>query len=132
MQSFLPYPDFARSARVLDDRRLGKQRVEALQIYRALTREKYGWRNHPAVLMWRSYDEALIAYGIAMCDGGGGAGATTRTATPSSKSGAPNRGRNASYAQPARFHPGSAGATCTCRTARLAPQGFRLVRSALR
>lgn len=68
VQSFLPYPDFARSARVLDDRRLGKQRVEALQIYRALTREKYGWRNHPAVLMWRSYEEALIAYGIAMCD----------------------------------------------------------------
>lgn len=67
MQTFLPYADFARTARVLDDRRLGKQRVEALQIYRALTRENYGWRNHPAVLMWKGHEEALIAYGIAMC-----------------------------------------------------------------
>jgi len=34
MQTFLPYPDFAASSAVLDDRRLGKQRVEALQIVR--------------------------------------------------------------------------------------------------
>ena len=32
MQTFLPYPDFARSAAVLDRQRLGKQRVEVLQI----------------------------------------------------------------------------------------------------
>jgi hypothetical protein len=67
MQTFLPYPDFTRSARVLDDRRLGKQRVETLQIVRALHREKYGWKHHPAVLMWRGYDEALGAYGVAIC-----------------------------------------------------------------
>ncbi len=36
MQTFLPYPDFARSAAVLDPARLGKQRVETLQILRAL------------------------------------------------------------------------------------------------
>jgi len=30
MQTFLPYPGFADSARVLDRRRLGKQRGEAL------------------------------------------------------------------------------------------------------
>jgi len=35
MQTFLPYADFARCAEVLDPRRLGKQRVEALQIMRA-------------------------------------------------------------------------------------------------
>ncbi|MDQ1681515.1 MAG: hypothetical protein QOH99_56, partial [Frankiaceae bacterium] len=35
MQTFLPYADFGASARVLDDRRLGKQRVETLQILRA-------------------------------------------------------------------------------------------------
>jgi len=29
MQTFLPYPDFARSAAVLDRQRLGKQRLEA-------------------------------------------------------------------------------------------------------
>ena len=39
MQTFLHEPDFARNARALDSRRLGKQRVEALQILRALTRE---------------------------------------------------------------------------------------------
>jgi len=38
MQTFLPYPNFDASAAVLDDRRLGKQRVEAKQIL--LTLEK--------------------------------------------------------------------------------------------
>lgn len=32
MQTFLPYPGFAANAAVLDDRRLGKQRVEALEL----------------------------------------------------------------------------------------------------
>jgi hypothetical protein len=68
MQTFLPSSSFARSARVLDQRRLGKQRVEALQIYRALTRPTYGWQHHPAVKMWRGYEEALVAYGVAICD----------------------------------------------------------------
>ncbi|HEX3393667.1 MAG TPA: MSMEG_6728 family protein [Acidimicrobiales bacterium] len=67
MQTFLPYPDFAASAAVLDDRRLGKQRVEALQVLRALTIPGYGWRHHPAVAMWRGYEEALGAYGVAIC-----------------------------------------------------------------
>ena len=68
MQTFLPYPSFARSAAVLDRRRLGKQRVEALQILRALTRPDYGWQHHPAVLMWRDHEEALVAYGTAVCE----------------------------------------------------------------
>lgn len=38
MQTFLPYPDFELSVRALDNRRLGKQRVEAKQIL--LTLEK--------------------------------------------------------------------------------------------
>ena len=36
VQTFLPYPDFERTAEVLDDRRLGKQRVEVLQILNAM------------------------------------------------------------------------------------------------
>lgn len=36
MQTFLPYPNFAASARVLDNRRLGKQRVECVQILKAI------------------------------------------------------------------------------------------------
>lgn len=67
MQTFLPYPDFDESARALDNVRLGKQRVEALQILRALTRPVYGWKHHPAVLMWRGFEEALGAYGVAVC-----------------------------------------------------------------
>lgn len=68
MQTFLPDPDFAATARLLDSRRLGKQRVEAMQILRALTRDVYGWKNHPAVLMWGGYEESLVAYALAMCE----------------------------------------------------------------
>jgi len=67
VQTFLPYPDFAAASAALDDRRLGKQRVETLQVLRALTRETYGWKHHPAVLMWVGYEAALAAYGLANC-----------------------------------------------------------------
>jgi hypothetical protein len=56
MQTFLPFADFADSAASLDPRRLGKQRVEVLQIVRAITWPKYGWRNHPAANMWRGFE----------------------------------------------------------------------------
>ena len=68
MQTFLPYADFERSARALDPKRLGKQRVETLQILRALTRTGYGWAHHPAVLMWKGFEEALGRYGFTCCD----------------------------------------------------------------
>jgi hypothetical protein len=66
MQTFLPVADFAHSARLLDPARLGKQRVETLQILRALEVPDYGWATHPAVLMWRGRRPALVAYGLAM------------------------------------------------------------------
>jgi hypothetical protein len=64
MQTFLPYPDFERSAQVLDYRRLGKQRVEAQQILMIIigATDKQGWQNHPAVRMWRGHDMALALY----------------------------------------------------------------------
>jgi hypothetical protein len=62
MQTFLPYPDFKKSAKILDYRRLGKQRVEAMQILKALHINNYGWKNHPIVKMWRGYENALIEY----------------------------------------------------------------------
>ncbi len=68
MQTFLPYPDFERSARTLDPKRLGKQRVETIQVVRALTRPGYGWSNHPAVLMWKGFEEALGRYGFTCCE----------------------------------------------------------------
>ncbi|MEU3726144.1 MSMEG_6728 family protein [Streptomyces sp. NPDC031705] len=67
MQTFLPYADFSGSAGVLDPRRLGKQRVEALQVFRGLTVPTYGWRRHPAVRMWAGYEEALVRYGLDVC-----------------------------------------------------------------
>lgn len=68
MQTFVPFgSDFARTAEVLDRQRLGKQRVEAWQIIKALTLPNYGWQNHPAVKMWRGHTEALAQYGIVMC-----------------------------------------------------------------
>jgi len=67
MQTFLPYPNFTKSAAVLDRQRLGKQRVETLQILRALSDSSYGWQNHPAVKMWRGCERALAAYGLLIC-----------------------------------------------------------------
>ncbi|MDX8051045.1 MSMEG_6728 family protein [Lentzea sp. BCCO 10_0798] len=67
MQTFLPFPDFAATARVLDHRRLGKQRVETLQIQRALVVPGHGWRHHPAVRMWAGHEEALVRYGVEIC-----------------------------------------------------------------
>ncbi|CAA9390586.1 MAG: hypothetical protein AVDCRST_MAG32-2288 [uncultured Nocardioides sp.] len=68
MQTFLPYADFERSARALDPKRLGKQRVETIQVVRALTVEGYGWAHHPASLMWKGFEEALGCYGLVCCD----------------------------------------------------------------
>lgn len=68
MQTFLPDPEFAASAALLDTPRLGKQRVETLQILRALTLPEYGWRNHPAVVMWRGRVDALVRYGLDCVD----------------------------------------------------------------
>jgi hypothetical protein len=48
-------------------RRLGKQRVEVLQILQCLAGIKTGWKNHPAIKMWEGHTGALICYGRAMC-----------------------------------------------------------------
>ncbi|HTK06974.1 MAG TPA: MSMEG_6728 family protein [Ktedonobacteraceae bacterium] len=64
MQTFLPCADFAESAHILDNRRLGKQRVEGQQILTIISTPNYigAWMNHPAVHMWRGYDAALKRY----------------------------------------------------------------------
>ena len=70
MQTFLPYSDSRRSAKCLDYKRLGKQRVEAAQIYKVVSgaRNVGGWVNHPAVTMWRGYKDALAVYHNEMID----------------------------------------------------------------
>jgi len=68
MQTFLPYADYDETAQVLDRQRLGKQRVETLQILHALSEPDYGWQNHPAVKMWRGHRGALFVYQQAICN----------------------------------------------------------------
>ena len=63
MQTFLPYESFKESAQVLDYRRLGKQRVEGMQIINAIENPNpQGWKNHPIVIMWTPYVTALKHY----------------------------------------------------------------------
>lgn len=86
MQTFLPYSDFVASAKALDSKRLGKQRVEVKQLLTAIylnelrnnpliamrtgnseLGSEYGWKNHPAKLMWDESPYGLIAYGLVIC-----------------------------------------------------------------
>jgi hypothetical protein len=68
MQTFLPYHCFYESAKALDYRRLGKQRVEAMQLVNSTNKllqdpnAKVGWANHPARTMWMGYLDALKHY----------------------------------------------------------------------
>jgi len=66
MQTFLPYESFVESARCLDRQRLGKQRVEVLQLLKAI-RYGGGWSNHPAAKMWQHCENALVLYGGVIC-----------------------------------------------------------------
>lgn len=68
VNTFVPYWDASQIAKCLDYRRLGKQRVEAYQIWRIVTGKNTGkgWVNHPAVCAWRGYPCALAMYTNAM------------------------------------------------------------------
>lgn len=95
MQTFIPYSDYEKVAKCLDNKRLGKQRVETWQIYNALQKikrredlkfriedkeymnqteldeydslQRIGWENHPIVKMWKNYESSLLKYGLVMC-----------------------------------------------------------------
>ena len=98
MQTFLPFINFDKSAHVLDNKRLGKQRVEGLQILNTLKKgpwhcpncnqkvthfnphktghhcynceaplKRTPWYNHPAVLMWKTHENALVLYVEEIC-----------------------------------------------------------------
>lgn len=69
MQTFLPYSDFYKSGCSLDQKRLGKQRVEVLQMLnkiRGVTAGR-GWSNHPCTRMWSKTPNALVEYGVQIC-----------------------------------------------------------------
>ena len=64
MQTFLPVASFQESAKMLDYKRLGKQRVEGLQLLNAMKPDypHKGWLKHPAKIMWEGYEDALKYY----------------------------------------------------------------------
>lgn len=69
MQIFLPYADMRKSLQSLDNKRLGKQRVETYQIISAITQRPKldgtpykGWLNHPCTIMWKNHVPALKMY----------------------------------------------------------------------
>ena len=70
MQTFMQQQSYKLVAQELDDKRLGKQRVEAYQISKALKGDyatSGAWENHPATLMWRGYEHQLGWYGFYIC-----------------------------------------------------------------
>lgn len=98
MQTFLPYPIFTESAKCLDNKRLGKQRVECVQLLKALAQgpvclydtkiNKYVYKPypkinklpngyiskktpgyyHPAAQMWVGSEFFLCLYGTIICN----------------------------------------------------------------
>jgi len=74
MQTFLPYGNYRRSAKVLDRPRLGKQRIENMTILKTNLLLKlnpmgsFPWYNHPATVMWYGYEISLYKYQLAICE----------------------------------------------------------------
>lgn len=68
MQTFLPSRTFNVSAEMLDNKRLNKQILEGYQILNVLSNDDphAGWRNHPAVKMWKGAEHFLYTYVLAM------------------------------------------------------------------
>jgi hypothetical protein len=87
VQTFLTQRNFNQSLQQLDYRRLGKQRVEAFQLWlmnnklaptgnfvkwlngyvsrtgkENLLTSGTGWQNHPAAVMWRGFEDLLGVY----------------------------------------------------------------------
>ena len=68
VNTFLPFSDFKKTARCLDNKRLMKQRVEAYQIINIIVhirsgkRKRVGFQNHPAVQQWKHNLSALKLY----------------------------------------------------------------------
>jgi hypothetical protein len=64
MMTFLVDGDIRVAISLLDDKRLGKQRVEAYQLINILEGKSLskGWKNHPALKMWVGYLSGLKFY----------------------------------------------------------------------
>lgn len=68
MNTFVPYADVIKSAKVLDNARLNKQVLETVQILRVIDKEypTKAWQNHPAVVQWHDHEYKLAYYGLMM------------------------------------------------------------------
>lgn len=60
MQTFIVSKNMQINASLLDNKRLGKQRVEAIQILKDLLIKETRWKNHPAIKMWKGYEQYLL------------------------------------------------------------------------
>lgn len=82
MQTFFTHENPKHTAKILDYKRLGKQRLETKQILTAIRQKKSGdiymidkngrerlrgWINHPCTDMWFDYEDYLCYYGYIMC-----------------------------------------------------------------
>ena len=68
VNTFVTSADLQECVKSLRWKHLGKQRVEAYQIWRVLHGLTKGWRRHPAVLMWEGYTCFLAKYCNACID----------------------------------------------------------------
>ena len=69
VNTFLVHQDFKIAVKILDNRRLGKQRVEARQLIDTIDKLKSGqadkkisWSNHPITLSWINHVDSLKLY----------------------------------------------------------------------
>jgi hypothetical protein len=68
VNTFITSSSVKDCAKNLGWKHLGKQRVEAYQIWRVLNGFTKGWKNHPAVKMWEGHQCALALYCNTMID----------------------------------------------------------------
>lgn len=64
MLTFLPYPDFKQTAKVLDEKRLQQQVVEAKILLDWVLEGKPERLNLPQVAMWKTSPRLLAEYGV--------------------------------------------------------------------
>lgn len=67
MITFLPSPDYKECAKILDYKRLGKNRIEAKWVVQVLFGESK-WINHALIRLWEPYRASLIHYCIEICE----------------------------------------------------------------
>lgn len=61
MMTFIVFGDFVINATFLDNKRLGKQRVEAMQLIDAIEKGT-AWKKHPAAVSWKNHVDGLKYY----------------------------------------------------------------------